>query len=110
MLNVVTEHAKFPAAILIRAIKPLEGLERMRNNRGGRSDLPLADGPAKLCQALEVDGHLDSHDLCAADSQVFVERSSLNTVVQVKTGPRIGLKSVPEPWLSIPWRFYIEPS
>jgi DNA-3-methyladenine glycosylase len=108
MLNVVTEHAGFPAAILIRAIEPQEGLERMRINRGGRSDLPLADGPAKLCQALEIDGRLDGHDLCAVDSQVFIERSSRNAAARVITGPRIGLNAVPEPWLSMPWRFYTE--
>ena len=108
MLNVVTENAGFPAAILIRAIKPQEGLERMRINRGGRSDLPLADGPAKLCQALEIDGRLDGHDLCVAESQVFLERASPNADMCVITGPRIGLNTVPEPWLSMPWRFYTE--
>ena len=55
MLNVVTEKEGFPAAVLLRAIQPQEGLKRMQRNRGGRQDLPLADGPAKLCQALEID-------------------------------------------------------
>jgi len=46
MLNLVTEEAGNPAAILLRGIKPDEGLERMRINRGGRMDLPLAPGSA----------------------------------------------------------------
>lgn len=108
MLNVVTEQEGFPAAVLLRGIKPEEGLERMWRNRGGRHDLPLADGPAKLCQALEIDGSLDGLDLCAPDSPLFIEGTpSFNDDV-VTTSSRIGLNTVPEPWLSKPWRFLAE--
>jgi DNA-3-methyladenine glycosylase len=105
MLNLVTEQEGFPAAVLLRGIKPEEGLARMRRNRGGRLDLPLADGPAKLCQAMEIDGSLDGLDLCAPDSPLFVEATAPFDDQVVNTGPRIGLNTVPEPWLSMPWRF-----
>lgn len=108
MLNVVTEQTGFPAAVLLRAIQPQEGLQRMRINRGGRMDLPLADGPAKLCQALEIDDRLDGHDLCIAESLVFIEKEQPVADEHVKVGPRIGINSVPEPWLSIPWRFHTD--
>lgn len=106
MLNIVTEQAGFPAAVLLRGIKPEEGLDRMRQNRGGRSDLPLADGPAKLCQAMEIDGSLDGLDLCAPDSPLFIEATATFQDKAVRVSPRIGLNTVPEPWLSKPWRFF----
>ena len=108
MLNLVTEEAGNPAAILLRGIKPDEGLERMRINRGGRMDLPLADGPAKLCQALEIEGQMDGHDLCRRDSQIFIETGPSLESREVQKGPRIGIQTVPEPWRSMPWRFFIE--
>jgi DNA-3-methyladenine glycosylase len=109
MLNVVTEQQGFPAAVLLRGIEPEEGLERMRKNRGGREDLPLANGPAKLCQAMEIDGSLDGLDLCQPNCQIFIEATPAFEDELVAASPRIGLNSVPEPWLSKPWRFHACP-
>jgi len=106
MLNVVTQQAGFPAAVLLRGIEPEEGVDRMRQNRGGRLDLPLADGPAKLCQALGIEGSLDGLDLCAPDSPLFIEATPTLPDNAVSVSPRIGLNTVPEPWLSKPWRFF----
>lgn len=112
MLNLVTEAEGVPAAILLRGILPSEGLAQMRRRRSVRhrarsgsplADLELVDGPAKLCQALGLDGRWNGYDLCSPKSQLFVERRP--ALKQVRTGPRIGLDSVPEPWKSIPWRF-----
>jgi DNA-3-methyladenine glycosylase len=64
-LNVVTEAEGFPAAALIRGMQPLEGVAAMQANRAGRPGAGLADGPAKLCQALAIDRRLDGHDLTA---------------------------------------------
>ena len=58
-LNVVTEREGFPAAVLIRALEPLEGIEDMRVRRGGRPDTQLTSGPARLCQALDIDRRFD---------------------------------------------------
>ena len=66
MLNIVTEAEGFPAAVLIRAIRPEAGLAVMQARRG--ADVPparLTDGPGKLAQALGIDGALNGHDLCA---------------------------------------------
>jgi DNA-3-methyladenine glycosylase len=105
MLNFVVEPEGFPAAILIRAIEPQEGLEVIAERRGRQPRQHWTDGPAKICQALGIDGSLNGVDLCAPDSELFVEKGVSIPESQVFTGPRVGLNNVPEPWKSIPWRF-----
>lgn len=55
LFNVVTEQEGFPAAVLIRALEPLEGLALMQQRRRTYDVLNLCSGPAKLCQALDID-------------------------------------------------------
>src|SRR5205823_3311846 len=62
-LNAVTEREGVPAAVLIRALEPLEGLATMRRRRRNASDRELCSGPAKLCQALGVTGREDGVSL-----------------------------------------------
>jgi DNA-3-methyladenine glycosylase len=64
--NVVTERAGFPAAVLLRAGEPLEGLATMRRRRGRAGAADLASGPAKLAQALGITRALDGHPLVGA--------------------------------------------
>jgi DNA-3-methyladenine glycosylase len=66
-VNVVCEAVDRPAAVLIRAIEPVDGLETMRRHRGGVRTLDLCNGPAKLCQALAIDRALDRTDLVTGD-------------------------------------------
>ncbi len=106
-LNIVTEQEGYPAALLIRALEPQEGLETMRERRGGRSDLPLTSGPARLCQALAVDRKLDGADLCAPEANLFLEKDLTIPDEAIATGPRIGVRG-DEVALSVPWRFYIQ--
>jgi DNA-3-methyladenine glycosylase len=109
MLNIVTEREEFPAAVLLRAILPQEGLEVMRQRRNRQSDPALTNGPAKLCQALAIDRNQDGCDLCLQTSPLFVEEGYEIPDAHVTTGPRVGLNNVPEPWKSIPWRFQVLP-
>ncbi len=109
MLNLVTEREGFPAAVLVRALLPTEGVEVMRRRRRGRPERELTDGPAKICQALAIDRELDGHDLCNPDSRLFLEAGPGVPEQAVTTGPRVGLNSVAEPWKSIPWRFQVRP-
>jgi DNA-3-methyladenine glycosylase len=107
LLNFVTESEGFPAAVLIRAISPTEGLEVIASRRDGRSPERWTDGPAKLCQALGIDGEQNGMDICAQESEILVEQGKTIPESIVTTSPRVGLYTVPEPWKSIPWRFQV---
>lgn len=109
MLNFVTEQDGFPAAVLIRALLPLQGRRIMLQRRGGSSKKTLTDGPAKICQALAIDRDLNGCDLCEPSTPLFIEEQPRVSDSFVATGPRVGLNNVPEPWRSIPWRFRILP-
>ena len=111
MLNLITEEEGFPAAVLIRAIEPQEGLEAMQRNRQKRDRRPpkvgqLTNGPGKLSQALQVDKTLHDWDatlgqeLWLEDGQVFAEAS-------VARGPRVGIDYAAPQDRAAPWRFYI---
>jgi DNA-3-methyladenine glycosylase len=107
MLNIVTEEEGFPAAVLLRGVKPTEGQERISSRRTGQPKAKWTDGPAKVCQALAIDGGFDGIDLCAESSPLFLEDGTPISESSVTTSARVGLYSVDEPWKSIPWRFQI---
>jgi DNA-3-methyladenine glycosylase len=104
LLNAVTEAEGFPAAVLIRAIEPAQGVDAIRARRHGR-DL---NGPAKVTQALGVDGSLNQADLTSPASGLWIEAGEPVSESRVTIGARVGLYSVPEPWKSIPWRFRVK--
>jgi DNA-3-methyladenine glycosylase len=110
MLNFVTERDGFPAAVLIRGLWPVEGVKKMLQRRAVSRLGDLTNGPAKLCQALGIDGDWNGMDLCSPDSKLFVEKGSAIAEKIVTNGPRVGLTSVPEPWKSMPWRFQVDPA
>ena len=66
MLNVTSEAAGVGAGVLLRALEPLEGIDRMQGLRGGADLLDLAPGPGRLAQAMQIDLRQDGLDLCAA--------------------------------------------
>jgi DNA-3-methyladenine glycosylase len=105
MLNVVAQEQGFPAAALIRAVLPQEGLEVIARRRAGRPPAQWCDGPAKLCQAFNIHGGHNGLDLCAPTAQVFIAAGDPVPDGRVTIGPRVGLNNTPEPWKSRPWRF-----
>jgi DNA-3-methyladenine glycosylase len=109
MLNAVCEEEGFPAAVLLRAILPTEGIGVIASRRSSQPQKYWTDGPAKLCQALAIDGGFNGADLCGPDAQLFIEDADPVPDQAVTSGPRVGLNNVPEPWLSIPWRFRVVP-
>ena len=106
MLNLVCEAEGLPAAVLIRAIRPVEGLEVMRMLRPTLADKPgWLNGPAKLTQALAIGREQNGVDVCSEDEGLWVEKGISVPAEEVETTPRIGIGYAPEPWLSLPWRW-----
>jgi DNA-3-methyladenine glycosylase len=108
-LNVVTDQEGFPAAVLIRALEPREGIGEMRTQRSGRPDVHLTNGPGKLCQALRIDKRLDKADLCSPEAELFLETGSRIDDDVVVRGPRIGVRG-DELAVTVPWRFCVSGS
>lgn len=101
MLNAVTEREGFPAAVLIRAIQPVEGIEIILERRNGRDTL----GPGKLCQAMGITKSENRVDLTGTTGGLWIEAGIKVPDSLVTKSPRVGLNNTPEPWLSKPWRF-----
>ncbi len=87
-LNAVTEAEGYPAAVLIRALEPIAGIETMRRRRGGVPDHELCSGPAKLCEALGVSGRLNGAPLQRGPLRVLRAAPRRRRIVIT---PRIGL-------------------
>ena len=103
MLNAVTEREGFPAAVLIRAIQPIEGVEIMSARRNGRDTF----GPGKLTQAMGITKSENGVDLTKTTHGLWIEAGLKVPNSLVTKGPRVGLNNTPEPWLSKPWRFLV---
>ena len=104
MLNAVTEREGFPAAVLIRAIQPIEGIEVMSARRSGRDTF----GPGKLTQAMGITNSENGVDLTETTRGLWIEAGVPVPNSLVTKGPRVGLNNTPEPWLSKPWRFLVK--
>ncbi len=87
-LNAVTEARDYPAAVLIRALEPVEGLAAMRRRRGGVPDRQLCSGPARLCEALGVTGALNGAALQRGLLQILTNpaRGRLTVAVAGRVG------------------------
>jgi DNA-3-methyladenine glycosylase len=128
-LNVVTEADGSPAALLIRAVEPREGIERMRADRVARAganrratpsdraiadarriaglpDPRLASGPGLVAASFGLDTTWTGADLCDPASPLRLEAASHGGVGawRVRSTPRIGIAYAGEPWVSRPWR------
>ncbi len=130
-LNIVTEPAGSPAAILVRAVEPIDGeaamraarLERILGRRRSRGDhvdaataariarLPtgrLAAGPGLVAAAFGIDRSLNGTDLLAPDGEVRVELGPPGELrPAIVATPRLGVDYAGPPWTEIPWRFSI---
>ncbi len=105
-LNIVTERKGFPAAILIRALEPKEGIRKMMKNRKTGNIKNLASGPGKLCQALGITNKHNNLNLLG--NEIFIEDWG-EKVPKIKRCPRVGLSSsISKKARERKWRFKAE--
>ncbi len=104
--NVVAETDGIAAAVLLRALTPLEGVDAMYAARGpvARRDRDLCSGPAKLTQALGIDGTLDGAGLVTGDRGVTIVDDGRPPPPAPAVTSRIGLTNGAD----LPWRFCVE--
>lgn len=100
MLNVVTERRGYPAAVLIRAIEPLDGIRAIRRRRKGVKEPHWTNGPGKLTAALGITGRDNGADLRASRLVITGRRPRALTL---GISGRVGVSEGGE----TPWRFYI---
>jgi DNA-3-methyladenine glycosylase len=98
LLNVVCEGEGVGSAVLIRALRPLEGRELMARRRGRESS--LCNGPGRLTQAIGVDLSHDGHDLTDGDLTV----SAGEPPGEILSTTRIGITRGTE----LPWRYLVD--
>jgi DNA-3-methyladenine glycosylase len=108
LLNIVCEPAEQPAAVLIRAVEPLDGLEIIAQNRPDVPQKHWSSGPGRLTQAMGIGMDMNRTDMTTTAGYLWIIPDQTIPDERVKTGPRIGLgKNVGEPWFSMPWRWWV---
>ncbi|MGZ8451222.1 MAG: DNA-3-methyladenine glycosylase [Candidatus Binatia bacterium] len=106
MLNLVTEAKDYPAAVLIRAVEPVRGIEQMKQNRKSERLHNLASGPGKLCQAFAIDRSLNGADICG---KVLYLEDRGEPTPEIAATPRIGVDYAGK-WKDKPLRFIVRDS
>jgi DNA-3-methyladenine glycosylase len=127
-LNIVTEPPGSPAALLVRAVEPLEGMDRMRQDRERRGrarrravsvspapartpDALLAAGPGLVCAAFDLDRSLTGRDLFDSTATIRIEPPAAeDRRPSIVAGPRVGIDFAGVPWAAQPWRLAIADS
>jgi DNA-3-methyladenine glycosylase len=128
-LNIVTEPEGRPAAVLVRAVEPVEGIDAMRTARLAtwqtrrRSQTPdaagaeaarlerlpsarIASGPGLVAAALDIDRSLTGLDLLDPDAPLHLEAARDDEPpLTVAATPRLGIDYAGPPWTEVPWRF-----
>lgn len=107
-VNLVCHGPEAGAAVLLRALEPLEGLATMRRRRGNRPDLELAAGPGRLSHALGITRSLDGRPM--PEAKVVVVKGDTVMDSEVANTPRVGITKAADwplryviagsPWLS----------
>lgn len=111
--NIVTEEEGRAAAVLIRAVEPIEGIEKMVENRykktikeiNKKQIFNLTSGPGKLCMAMNITKENNKMDLCGDD--IYITEGREKEKIGIITTKRINIDYAEEA-VDFPWRFYIK--
>lgn len=98
--NVVVGEEAYGAAVLIRAVEPLDGVKAIEKRRN-KTGVDVTNGPAKLCQALGIDKDMNGHDLHRGELRLIPRLPLPKSLITQTT--RIGISQGRD----VLWRFYI---
>jgi len=102
--NVTTNEPGMAEAVLIRALEPVQGIERMRELRPrAERDRDLTNGPGKLCQAFALTREENAIDLIESDT-LFITQGEPVPSNLIGVSRRIGINVAQE----YPWRFFVK--
>lgn len=105
-MNIVTNHAQKPEAVLLRALEPLEGIEIMKKRRNTDNIYNLCGGPGKLCAAMKIDRTCYGMDLC--NSNLYLEYGQIPIGKdQIRATRRINVDYAGEAREYL-WRYIVE--
>ena len=104
LFNIVTNKKDIPDAVLIRAIKPTEGIDIMMKRRNKKTH-NLISGPGTVAQALGMNTIHSGLDLCG--NKIWLEDNGTNTSNEIITSTRIGVSYAEEDAL-LPYRFHLK--
>jgi DNA-3-methyladenine glycosylase len=99
--NIVVGEEGYGAAVLLRALEPIDGVASMEDHRG-KTGKEVTNGPAKLCQAFGIDKAMNGHDLRCGELRL-IPQPALEPSSIVRT-TRIGISQGKD----VPWRFYVK--
>jgi len=100
-LNAVVGSEGHPAAVLIRAVEPVDGIEVMRARRPGRSDRELTSGPGKLTKAMGIGPSFQRRSMTGGPP-LFIARGDAVSESYVVRTTRVGISR----GTAEKWRFY----
>lgn len=110
LFNIVTNTEGVADAILVRAIKPVEGIELMLTRRGQEKVTPkLTAGPGRMSQSLGITTDYYGLDLTGNQSIWIEDRGHILTQDEIASSPRIGVDYAGED-AKRPWRFFVKDS
>lgn len=104
MLNLVCDQEGIPAAVLIRAVEPVEGLAELERVRGVKGPA-LTNGPGRLCRALQLDRSLNGTSLFTG-SPLWLEAGVPLQELQIACSPRIGIDYAEPLHRDLCWRYF----
>lgn len=107
-VNIITESKGFPSAVLIRAVKPTEGVRIMERRRKTKRAAALASGPGKVCEAFGVTKRMNGKTVFG-DMLWIEDRGERVRKSDIAAAPRVGVDYAGA-CKDYPWRFYIKNS
>lgn len=104
ILNMVTKEKGIPQGVMIRAIEPVAGIEKMAENRKGRNGIDLSNGPGKVVAALGITRDLYGQSIFDSPVRIVPEKRKIPK--SILSLPRIGIpnKGI---WTEAPLRYVV---